>query len=82
MYDEEDEFVFVVRQEHLNKIAEMRPLLFSLARNVKIFAIDDWKKCGSVYDIMRIADRMIKARYKEECIWIFIRKIKQNGILR
>lgn len=52
MYSEEDQFLFVCREEHLNCIDSMRDFLMSLARNVRLYVIRDWIKKGPVYDVL------------------------------
>lgn len=56
MYSKEDEFIFVCRKEHLKTINGMKELLQGLAKNVEVIAIDEWKKNGPVYDILRVAE--------------------------
>lgn len=53
MYNPEDEFLFVCRQEHLNNIPDLAETLERIAPNGKIFAIEDWVKRGPVYDVLR-----------------------------
>ncbi len=50
MYTEKDEFLFICREEHLQTIPEMRPLL---ERMGTIFAVRDWTKQGPVADVLR-----------------------------
>ncbi|MBR4656113.1 MAG: NTP transferase domain-containing protein [Oscillospiraceae bacterium] len=58
MYPGEEDFLFVCREEHLDSIPEMRPLLRSLAPQGEIFAIRDWVKRGPVCDVLRASDRI------------------------
>ncbi|WP_037368204.1 NTP transferase domain-containing protein [Selenomonas ruminantium] len=58
MYSPEDEFLFVCRQEHLDKILDMEQRLKSLAPYTEIFAIKDWVKKGPVYDVLRASERI------------------------
>lgn len=56
MYSSDDEFVFIVRQEHLDSIPGMEEQLKNMADNVNIYALDSWIKKGPVYDILRASD--------------------------
>lgn len=56
MYDEEDTFIFVCRQEHLDNDAEMYQRLMQLAPNTHIFAVQDWVKKGPVYDVLNASE--------------------------
>jgi NDP-sugar pyrophosphorylase family protein len=55
MYPKDTPFLFVCRQEHLERIPELRRTLTAIAPNSEIFAIDDWVKLGPVYDVLRAA---------------------------
>ena len=56
MYPGEQNFVFVVREEHLNTIPGMRDTLLKIAPDAEIFSIRDWVKNGPVYDVLRASD--------------------------
>lgn len=56
MYTKDDEFVFVCRREHLNKIPGLSEFLYSLSDKVEIAVVDDWIKMGPVYDILRVGN--------------------------
>lgn len=56
MYPEEDNVIFIVRQEHLDSISNMEKILKSIAPTAKIFAIDQWIKKGPVFDILRASE--------------------------
>ncbi len=56
MYPEEDNVIFIVRQEHLDSIPTMEETLKSIAPAAKIFAIDQWIKKGPVFDVLRASD--------------------------
>lgn len=56
MYSSSDEFVFVSRKQHLNSIPGMRKTLEGLSENVQIIELDNWKKNGPVFDILRAAE--------------------------
>lgn len=58
MYGKDDQFIFVVRQEHLDKNLWMKDYLMGLAPNTKIFAIENWDKKGPVFDVLK-ASKMI-----------------------
>lgn len=58
MYDEDDEFIFICRQDHILNIPNMKNILTSLAPNVTILEIADWEKHGPVNDIMLIAEHI------------------------
>ncbi len=53
MYPGESDFLFVCRQEHLDKYSDMEERLLKMAPEAKIFAIDDWVKKGPVFDVLR-----------------------------
>ncbi len=53
MYPRESDFLFVCRQEHLDKYPDMKERLLKMAPEAKIFAIDDWVKKGPVFDVLR-----------------------------
>lgn len=53
MYDKDDEFIFVVRQEHLDQLNWMKDYLLKLAPKTKIFSINDWEKKGPVFDVLK-----------------------------
>lgn len=52
MYPGEADFLFVCRQEHLDKLPWMGDYLLSIAPAGKIFAIYDWVKKGPVHDVL------------------------------
>lgn len=52
MYSSNDDFLFVVRKEHLDTIPDMEERLRKLAPNVEIFSIDNWVKKGPVFDVL------------------------------
>lgn len=52
MYPNEENIIFVCRQEHLDSIPNMNDYLMSIAPTAKIFPIADWIKLGPVNDIM------------------------------
>ena len=56
MYPEEKDFVFIVRDEHLETISKMRELLIQIAPDATIFSIRDWVKNGPVYDVLRASE--------------------------
>lgn len=56
MYPGEENFIFVCRKEHINKISWMRDKLFELAPKATIYDIDDWIKKGPVYDVLMAAE--------------------------
>lgn len=56
MYSQEDEFLFVCRQEHLDSIPDMAKRLKALAPKTEIFAIRDWVKKGPVFDVLRSSE--------------------------
>lgn len=58
MYDEEDEFLFVCRAEHLRTMPWMKSYLLSLAPHAEIFPVEDWKKDGPVADVLRAEARI------------------------
>ena len=56
MYPEENNILFVCRQEHLDTIPYMRETLMKIAPSARICAIRNWVKKGPVYDVMRASD--------------------------
>lgn len=56
MFAKDDRFIFVCRQEHLEKVNCMQDYLLSLTPNANIYAIDSWEKKGPVYDVLCAAD--------------------------
>lgn len=52
MYPNEENIIFVCRQEHLDTISEMRDYLMRIAPTAKIFPVVNWKKLGPVNDVM------------------------------
>jgi len=56
MYAGETDFLFICRQEHLDRIPDMKDRLLEIAPAAGICAIDDWIKKGPVYDVLRAAD--------------------------
>lgn len=56
MYPNEQNILFICRQEHLERIPYMKDILMNLAPAAKIFAIQEWVKKGPVYDVLRAAD--------------------------
>lgn len=53
MYDKDDEFIFVVRQEHLDQLDWMEEYLHNLAPKTKIYSIQKWEKKGPVFDVLK-----------------------------
>lgn len=49
----EDDIIFVCRQEHLDTLDYFKPELERIAPNAKIFAIDNWVKNGPVVDMLK-----------------------------
>lgn len=60
--DNEDEIIFVCREDHLVRNPNMEPLLQSIAPNSKILAIKKWEKKGPVVDIMKISEHLDNER--------------------
>ncbi len=58
MYSQDDDFLFICRDEHLKNIPEMLPTLKRIAPDGKIFSVTDWKKKGPVSDVLRAADEI------------------------
>ncbi len=58
MYNEDDEFLFICRKEHLDSIKGMRALLNNLAPHTKIFEITNWEKKGPVYDVLKASNEI------------------------
>lgn len=56
MYPNEEDILFICRQEHLDKITDMEQRLLSIAPTANIYAIKDWVKKGPVYDVLRASD--------------------------
>lgn len=56
MYPDEEDIVFICRQEHLDTIPDMESKLKKIAPTAKVFAIEDWVKKGPVYDVLRASD--------------------------
>lgn len=53
MYQGEQDFLFVCREEHLKQDPNMRAKLLKIAPSAEIFAIEDWIKKGPVYDVLK-----------------------------
>ncbi|MBQ3033703.1 MAG: hypothetical protein IJD28_04940 [Deferribacterales bacterium] len=58
MYPGEKDFLFVCRQEHIDKIPNMKELILKIAPSADIFAIDEWVKKGPVFDVLRAAEKI------------------------
>ncbi len=58
MYPGEQQFLFIVRQEHLDTIPGMEGALRALAPEGRIFAVSDWVKQGPVCDVLRAAGEL------------------------
>lgn len=56
MYPDEEDILFVCREEHLQKDPQMREKLLKIAPTAEIFAVRDWVKKGPVYDVLRASD--------------------------
>lgn len=56
MYPQEENFIFVCRQEHLECIPGMKQRLLELAPKARIAAITDWVKKGPVFDVLRASE--------------------------
>ena len=56
MYPQENDIVFVCRQEHLDTIPDMRSKLRIIAPTSQIFGIKKWVKKGPVFDVMRASE--------------------------
>ncbi len=65
MYSPEEEFVFVCRQEHLDRYSWLGNYLKSLAPRAQIFPIKDWIKLGPVYDVLQASEYIVD---DEPCI--------------
>lgn len=55
MYPEEEDFLFIVRKEHLDRIPGMEETLRRIAPSGTIFPITEWVKKGPVFDVLRAA---------------------------
>lgn len=53
MYKEEEDFLFICREEHINKIPGMYDLLRKIAPHGDIYQVDNWVKKGPVFDVMQ-----------------------------
>lgn len=56
IFPDEEDFLFVCREEHLNNIPSMREMLQNIAPGALIYGIKDWVKRGPVYDVLRSAE--------------------------
>ena len=52
MFSDEDDVIFVCREDHLRDVANMEKELKRIRPSATIFAIKDWVKKGPVYDVM------------------------------
>lgn len=53
MYNHEDEFIFVCREQHLEERPWLRKYLSQLAPSTVIVSIKNWEKKGPVYDVLK-----------------------------
>ena len=66
MFDQEnDEFIFICREEHLNEISNMKTILQESVKKSRIVSLKDWNKLGPAADVLRIGDEVKK---DEPCI--------------
>ena len=56
MYPGEENIVFIVRQEHLDKDPDMVNKLKAISPTAKIYPIYDWVKKGPVFDVLRASE--------------------------
>lgn len=56
MYPNEENILFVCRQEHMEQDPTMKERLLQLAPTAKIFAVSDWIKKGPVFDVLRASE--------------------------
>ena len=53
---EQDQVLLICRQEHLDTLDYMKPILDRVAKKARIFPIKDWQKKGPVFDVLCASD--------------------------
>lgn len=56
MYPNEENIIYVCRQEHLDTYPDVKKRLMELCPTAKIVAIKDWVKKGPVFDVLRASE--------------------------
>ena len=56
MYPNEENIIYICRQEHLDTYTDMKDRLLEVCPTAKIVAIKDWIKKGPVYDVLRASN--------------------------
>ena len=56
MYSADDDFLFIIRKDHLKEYPDMKERLLKLAPHAQFCVIDEWNRKGPVFDILLAKD--------------------------